>query len=593
MFNNCMPLSMPCLVASCLALSFSLVHASGAYAESKRIALVIGISEYEAFGPLKQATTDAKAVGDALGGEAAGFVVTRLIDEPTPATVLRRKLDEFVASIERDDVVLIYYAGHGIQDGNANYLIPDDFPKSGTLKTHAINVNELLKRVAARAPQVKILVLDACRNNPLATNGPSGLAEMDSAAYGPNTHVEFAAGKGQTAKDGVFARHFAAELARKGANLDEVFRRVRDKVRADTSGAQTTYSSSQMTLNFFFVSVALPDAGSALATLERAAATLPLGDVGQTLAVESLINEKRSLAGTELLQGLSLVKGTFNAGDFSSARMTASDLSGASLRASDLSKANLSFTKLNGTIFDSTDSTCASAKGEPGGKGCTKLDGATLSFADASEAGLAGVHASDSNWFAVRGEGIRFAGAILQRASFMFADLKKAVFDGADLRGTFFIGSDLRGASFKGALLDNTDFTGAIVDSAALTRDQVSRACETPPPPFQPGQFAYAFSVLMIEVIPNTRFDGGFEYARFVDKQYPYDLLPNGLAKCKPRNLPDGAWYPIWQTRGEDQIRTDVAERFPQKLLQQAGRRAAVRTRIDDHFNALWKPPAR
>ena len=585
-------LPLPRAVACCFAVALFLVAASTAHAEPKRLALVIGISEYDALGRLPHAAADATAVGDALEKE-AGFIVTRLVDEPTPAKALRGKLNDFVASVNRDDVVIIYYAGHGIQAENANYLLPDDFPKSGgALKTHAISVDELLKSVAARAPQVKVLVLDACRNNPLATNGPVGLAQMNSAAYGPNTHVEFAAGAGQTARDGLFAKHFATELVRKGANLDQVFRSVREKVGAATKGEQTTFSNSRMELNFFFVSIALPDAGSALATLERAAATLPLGDVGQTLAIESLISANRSLAGTDLLQGLSLVKGTFNAGDFSSARMTASDLSGASLRASDLRKANLSFSKLNGTIFDSTDATCAKGQAEPG-KECTKLDGATFSFADAKDAQLAGVHASDTNWFAVRAEGIKFSGATLQRAGFMFADLKKAVFDGADLRGAFFIGSDLRGASFKGAILENTDFTGAIVDSTSLTRDQASRACETPPPPFQPGQFAYAFSVVVIEVIPNTRFDGGFENARFIDKRYPYDLLPNGLAKCKPRQLPDGAWYPVWQARGEDQIKNDFAARFSQKLLQQAGRRAAVRTRIDDHFNALWKPPAR
>ena len=202
---------------------------------------------------------------------------------------------------------------------------------------------------------------------------------------------------------------------------------------------------------------------------------------------------------------------------------------------------------------------------------------------------FAGTNASDTNWFAVRAQKATFTKAVLQRASFMFADLRNAVFDGANLRGAFFIGSDLRGASFNGAILDNTDFTGAIVDGIQLTPDQIRSACETPMPAMTPGQFAYAFSLALVEVIPNQRFDGGYEYARFIDAQYPFDLLPNGLDACKPRDVTEGRWSPVSRVPSGDRIRTDASARLSHKLLQQPGRRAAVRERVEQHFAWLWQ----
>ena len=332
------------LIVACSLIAGRAVDAKPVDAEPARRALVIGIATYVELAELKEAAGDAMKIADALAREESGFVVTSIIDADTEAEALRRGVKTFVASINPGDAVVIYYAGHGVQASGTNYLLPADFPKNpGRLKTHAIDIKALLKDVEARQPLVKILVLDACRNNPFAGSETPGLAQMDSDDYGTNTHIEFAAAANKSAGDGQFATHFAKELVRKGANLDEVFRKTRGEVSKASNGLQTTFSTSRMEINFYFVSAALPDEASALTTLERAAAMLPRGDVGQTAAVEALIRARRSLAGTELLQGLSLAKGTFDDGDFSEARLIGTDLSGAMLRASKLTRANLSF----------------------------------------------------------------------------------------------------------------------------------------------------------------------------------------------------------------------------------------------------------
>ena len=152
-------------------------------AEPARRALVIGIATYVELAELKEAAGDAMKIADALAREESGFVVTSIIDADTEAEALRRGVKTFVASINPGDAVVIYYAGHGVQASGTNYLLPADFPKNpGRLKTHAIDIKALLKDVEARQPLVRVLVLDACRNNPFAGSNawprPDGLGRL-------------------------------------------------------------------------------------------------------------------------------------------------------------------------------------------------------------------------------------------------------------------------------------------------------------------------------------------------------------------------------------------------------------------------------
>ncbi len=544
-----------------------------AQAEGRRMALVIGIGAYDSLESLDRSVSDAWEVGDVLRREAQ-FTVTPVMD--ASAALLRQQVTDFAARIQSNDVVVIYYAGHGIQVDGRNYLVPSDFPPDATkLPTMAISADELLELIGGNNPSMKLLILDACRNSPLAGVASRGLAPMEPAAFGAGTRIEFAASAGQAARDGLFADELVAELARPGQDVDAVFRNVRAAVADASGGLQTTMSASQLTMNFYFIPAQLARPGEALEVLERVSRTMPRGELGQTEALQALVQQRYSLAGTELLAGLAFERGTFNGADLEGALLTGTDFDGASLREADVSRASLIFADLNAADLT-------------GGR----ADSAAFAVAELDSARLAGVHALGSTWLATRGRGTDFTGADLGGAGFMFADLRGAKFDGANLSDAVFMGSDLRGASFAGALLGNTNLTGTRLDSDALSASQSSGACRLDLPVVPDGTYGYVFTVVGIEPIPSSRFSGGWEYSRFTETRHLFRLPVGNLPTCRTRTAVGDGWFPLWQARGEDRLRDDISFRIPHEVLEQAGRRAEVESRIQSHLEWLYPFPS-
>ena len=535
------------------------------------MALVVGINAYDHFKGLVQAVPDASSLG-AMLKEKANFTVSAVMDPATGAE-LRAQIDRFIRSLQPGDTVVVYYAGHGIQSQGRNYLVPADLPADeSSLQKMGVAVDALLGEIARKSPALTVLMLDACRNNPLG-GGTSGLASMASTAIGPNTWIEFAAEPNRTAEDGAFMRQLLAELPKPGLSLSDLFQRVRGNLAQASKGEQRPLSTNNVTINFYFI--AAPETArndSSMATLERIAQAMPRGDAGQKNAVETIIQSGQSLSATTLLQGLSLTSARLDGGQLSAARMMGTDLTGASMKGIDLSSANLAMAILNrATAPDAA------------------LDGAGLSFVDADSIDLTAARAAGTNWFAARVPKGIFKDAQLQRAGFMFANLRGANFDGARLNGAVFVGSDLTGATFEGATLDNTDFTGSIMNGVKLTAAQMKQACETRREGTATGAAGERISVTIMEVIPNPRMDGGQEYRSFFGKTYHYNLETNGLPACRPREFKDDVWFPIWRSRFGEHIRSDAGLRVSQKFLDQAGRRSAVVDRIEQHFEWLWK----
>ncbi len=267
--------------------------------------------------------------------------------------------------------------------------------------------------------------------------------------------------------------------------------------------------------------------------------------------------------------------GTFNEADFAQARLTAAEFDRASLRNGHFTGASLTLAALNGTDLSES-----------------RAPGAAFAFIEGDSANFSDMQASGSTWFAARARRARFEGAKLNKASFAYADLRGASFDGANLTGAVFFATDLRGASFKGATLNATDFTGSLLDDHALTRSQAAGACRVPLPEVPDGaEYAYMLTVVAIEPIPNARFDGGYEYARFSETQHLFRLEPTDFDLCATRELQNDPWHPLWQHRGEDQLRKEVSFRLSHDLLQQSGRRAEVRSRIQGHLDWLYPFP--
>lgn len=537
----------------------------------RRLALVIALGEYSPPLTTLNTVTQTLPLKDALDN-VANFDVSWVTDKNAAnLQQLRESVRKFAEAIEPGDLVLVYYAGHAIQVKGRNYLLPGDYGSRPDPAAAAYPADELMKTIAAKEPKMKLLILDACRNNRLNREG-TGLAAMEPSKLGPGTRIEFSANAGETASDeGTFATALIEELQKPGLSIDEVFMNVRQRVMSASGETQMPVSYNQMTFNFYFVPPDM-DADKALTILARATESLPRGDIGQTRAVQSLIQHNRSLAGTDL-QGLSFADAHFTRGDFARADLTGSELTRAALNHANLTRARLSFATLDAARLQDAN-----------------LEGARLSFATAECVSVkekrvctdfSGANARDSVWLGVKAPGAQFSRAILTGARFMFADLRGARFDGANLSNAFFVGSDLRGATFAGATLDKTDLTGAILDDNPFPPALKKGTCEVALSPFG---FSSTLSVVIVEDIPNSRFDGGYEHARFIDERYPFTFFGKGLPPCGKRELLADDWYPIWNANGQELVRTDVGMRFPHKFLQQAGRRAAVRQRIEQQL---------
>ena len=213
-----------------LAVLLVLSAGSSAMAQGRRVALVVGNDEYQAQGVLRNAVNDARAVAEALEG--VGFAVTKV--EDANRVQLTVALSDFAGSLGADDVALFYFAGHGIQVDQENYLLPTDYAVQTALALRfnavsAVDVEDMLRRA-----RVAMLVFDACRNNPYrGVRGGTGLAQMEARG----TLIAYAAGAGELAADGapgevngLFTSKFVEALGEPGLGVSALFRRVRQEV---------------------------------------------------------------------------------------------------------------------------------------------------------------------------------------------------------------------------------------------------------------------------------------------------------------------------------------------------------------------------
>ena len=238
------------IALACVLVIGSVIGLATAAKAETRHALVIGNSAY-AVGPLANPKHDAEAIGKAL--KSVGFDVTKLIDANQQA--MRRAVIEFGRKLRSSDSVgLLYYAGHGVQVGGENFLIPigADIKDQEEIAVEGINLNEVLKTMARAESRINIVILDACRDNPFAgrTRGTGGgLAQVLAPA---GTLVAFATAPGQVALDGdgqnsPYSLALAQAIPQPGLVLEEVFRRTRRQVLAQTSNKQTPWEHSSLT----------------------------------------------------------------------------------------------------------------------------------------------------------------------------------------------------------------------------------------------------------------------------------------------------------------------------------------------------------
>jgi uncharacterized caspase-like protein len=232
-----------------MGLSFS-ISVNPALA-AKRVALIIGNSTYQNVPSLGNPANDAAAVADIF--KTAGFDVVESRRNLKNAE-LRRVLNNFFDSARDADFAVVYYAGHGIEIEGSNYIVPVDavLERDRDVYDETISLDRLVQSIEP-ARQLRLIILDACRENPfsqsmkrtLATRGISrGLARVDPMT--PNTLIAFAAKAGSTADDGngkhsPFTTSILNHLTTPGLDLRKAFGIIRDEVMVATNNKQEPY----------------------------------------------------------------------------------------------------------------------------------------------------------------------------------------------------------------------------------------------------------------------------------------------------------------------------------------------------------------
>jgi hypothetical protein len=237
-----------------------LLGSHAAFAES-RVALVIGQSNYRAVVPLPNPANDARAMSQLLGN--AGFEVMDAAD--LSQNEMREKVGDFAAKVAAkgpDTVALVFYAGHGLQIDGENFLVPVDVdPKRETdIPLQAIRLNDVLNTLTSVPSKTRILLLDACRNNPFPAINRSaghGLAIVDAKTGAPGTFMSFSTSPGAEAEDGSgadspYTTALLSAAKEQGLSIEDTFKRVRVSVNKATEGRQTPWDSSSLTDDFRF-----------------------------------------------------------------------------------------------------------------------------------------------------------------------------------------------------------------------------------------------------------------------------------------------------------------------------------------------------
>jgi hypothetical protein len=234
---------------------------------------VIGQSAYRSVPALPNPANDARAVTQLLTD--SGFEVSTASD--LSQGQMREAVSDFagkVAAKGPDTVALVFYAGHGLQIDGENFLVPVDIdPKrEADIPIQAVRLNDILNTLTSVPSKMRILMLDACRNNPfpdLKTAG-GGLALVDAKIGAPGTFLSFSTSPGAVAEDGSgsnspYTNALLAAGKEQNIPIEETFKRVRLAVNKVTEGRQTPWDSSSLTEDFRFsgASVAGPKPAAA------------------------------------------------------------------------------------------------------------------------------------------------------------------------------------------------------------------------------------------------------------------------------------------------------------------------------------------
>ncbi len=264
------------------------IHSSSA---QERIALIIGNSDYQYADRLPNPGNDAAAIGGALENVGFDVDISLDLDQRGMQTALR----DFGLKAETAEVALVYFAGHGIQVADNNYLLPVDaqLKRERDLIYEATPLDIVMAEVA-QARQLGMVILDACRNNPLAENLRQSLGPVRSKLIGlgmarvedvpPDTLIAFSTRFNQLAYDGwtdlsPFTQALVKHIEEPGLELDLFFRKVRDTVMELTADRQEPRTLDALGATPFFFRAPKRNQPPVIAKLEPLVVTDDAGSV--------------------------------------------------------------------------------------------------------------------------------------------------------------------------------------------------------------------------------------------------------------------------------------------------------------------------
>ncbi len=240
-----------------------------ASSQGRRLALVIGNDDYTNLEKLRKAASDSRAIADALVD--LGFEVTAL--QNVGRNQFDDALDTFYDKLGDGDIAFFFYAGHGVQAGSVNYLLPTDTPSveaggNPRLERNAIDATRIVAEMTGRGARLSFVALDACRDDPFPQADQRGARQIGGLVRmepEQGAFIIYSAGTGQTALDSlaptdtdpnsVFTRKFRPILETPGMPIVEIAKRTQVEVKAladKVNHAQAPAYYDQVVGQFYF-----------------------------------------------------------------------------------------------------------------------------------------------------------------------------------------------------------------------------------------------------------------------------------------------------------------------------------------------------
>lgn len=224
------------------------------------LALVIGNNDYKhTDSKLNNAVNDANAIADKL--LQLGFVVYKHLDCDNGN--FATEISKFNTDLVNYDIALLFFSGHGLQLDGQNYIcsIETNFADKVSAKYTSIPLNEILADIDKAKPKVKIIILDACRNNPFPDNSRGAYSPGLAPVYAPKgSIIAFSTSPGETASDGdgvggshsYFTKAILDHIDDKNIAIEEFFKRVRTSVYTMSDKKQLSWEHTSLIGDFFF-----------------------------------------------------------------------------------------------------------------------------------------------------------------------------------------------------------------------------------------------------------------------------------------------------------------------------------------------------